>query len=284
RIGMLNSMMVMFMLLSLYCFLQFFLDKTWTRKKAFLLSGIFLGLGLATRMVASYQFIIYGIVIGIYLVKSKKDFCPMLRSSFLYLILVPIAIYLGTYLFIAVLYKNSWTDFLFHLQYGYKGLVLKKGHHYGSPWWSWPLITRPVWYFFERQKETGIVNGILCMGNQAIFWIIPLSIGHVMWKFIQKRSWPYGIILLGFFGQWLPWIFVSRIKYFHFFYTAMPFACMSMAVLLLWIWQMKKWGKIVVIAYLFLVASLFIYWYPLLTGFPITYKYFRHHMWFQPWI
>ncbi|KAA3605947.1 MAG: phospholipid carrier-dependent glycosyltransferase [Candidatus Scalindua sp. AMX11] len=284
RIGMLNSMMVMFMLLSLYCFLQFFLDEIWPREKAFLLSGIFLGLGLATRMVASYQIIIYGIIIGVYLVTARKNTWQTLRSALLYLILVPIAIYLGTYLFITVLYKNSLTDFLFHLHYGYKGLVLTKGHHYGSPWWSWPLMTRPIWYFFERHKETGIVNGILCIGNQAIFWIIPISIGHVVWKFIRKGTWAYGLILLGFFGQWLPWVFVGRVKFFHFFYTAMPFACMSIAVLLLWIWQMKKLGKIVVIAYLFLVLSLFIYWYPLLTGFPITYKYYLQHMWFRSWI
>lgn len=284
RIGMLNSMMVMFMFLSLYCFLQFFLEDIWTREKAFLLSGIFLGLGLSTRMVASYQIIIYAIVIGVYLVTSRKNYWPTLRSAFLYLVLVPSTIYLGTYLFITVLYKNPWTDFLFHLHYGYEGLVLTKGHHYGSPWWSWPLMTRPVWYFFERQKETGIVNGILCIGNQAIFWIIPISIGYVFWKFIRKRTWAYGLILLGYFGQWLPWVFVSRIKFFHFFYTAMPFACMSVAVLLLWIWQMKKWGKIFVIAYLFLVISLFIYWYPLLTGFPITYKYYMQHMWFRSWI
>ncbi len=284
RIGMLNSMMFMFMLSSMYFFLQSVLYKECSREKSFLLAGIFLGLGLVTRMVASYQILIYGIVIGVSLFKSRKNFLPTIKDAFLYLILVPIGIYFVTYLSITVLYGNSWPDFLSHLHYSFKGFSLKEGHNYGSPWWSWPFITRPIWYFFAVQKESGEVNGILCMGNQAIFWIIPFSMGYVIWKFIQERKWSHGLILMGFFGQWLPWAFVSRVKFFHFFYTAMPFACMSIAILMFRIWQMNRSGKIIVFVYLVLVISLFIYWYPLLTGYPITLKYYKHHMWFRSWI
>lgn len=284
RIGMLNTMMFMFVLLSLFCFLQFFLDEKWPRKKAFLWAGIFWGMALVTRMVASYLIIIYVVAIGVYLFKSKKDYMPTIRDSLLYLILVPIIIYFGIHLFISFYYNNSWADFWQHQRYAYKSLVLKKGHNYGSPWWSWPFMTRPIWYFYGHNKETGIVEGILCIGNQAIFWIIPISIGYVIWKFTQRRSWAHGLILLGFFGNWLPWAFVTRVKFFHFFYTAMPFACMSIAVLLSRIWQMKKWGRIIVTLYLILVVGLFIYWYPLLTGFPISHEYYKHHMWFRSWI
>ena len=284
RIGMLNSMMLMFMLASMYFFLQSVLFEKWSRRKSFLLAGMFLGLGMATRIVASYQMIIYGIITGAHLIKSRKNFWITIKDAFLYLIIVPVVIYFGVYLSIIIFNGNSWSDFWSHLHYSFRGFALKEGHDYGSSWWSWPLIIRPIWYFFAIQKETGEVNGILCMGNQAIFWIIPLSMGYVMWKFIQKREWSYGLILLGFFGQWLPWAFIDRVKFFHFFYTAMPFVCMSIAVFLFRIWHMNKWGKVAVVAYLVLVTSLYIYWYPLLTGYPVTLRYYMHHMWFRSWI
>ena len=65
---------------------------------------------------------------------------------------------------------------------------------------------------------------------------------------------------------------------------AMPFVVMAFAFLLERIWCSGKGGKALVFAYLAAAACFFIYWYPLLTGFPVSEQYFRHHLWFKSWV
>lgn len=286
RIAMLNSVMLMFMLLSLFCFLKFFIDgdDKWSRSKAFLWAGIFLGLGVATRMVASYMMIIYLTMIGIHMHKSGKDYGVIIRDTLLYLIFIPLCVFFSAYLFILIVYNLSFDDILQHFRFAYRNFTLKSGHNYGSPWWGWPFIVRPIWYYYNHDKAADIIKGVLCMGNQAIFWVFPISIGYLIVEFLRKKSKACGLILLCFFSQWLVWGLVSRVGFFHYFYTAMPFACMSVGILLNRIWQIKKVGRIIVIVYLLLVVGLFIYWYPLATNFPVSHEYYKHHMWFRSWI
>lgn len=41
-------------------------------------------------------------------------------------------------------------------------------HNYQSDWWSWPLMLRPIWYFYE--PDQGAQRGVLLIGNPAIMW------------------------------------------------------------------------------------------------------------------
>ncbi|MGB5975068.1 MAG: phospholipid carrier-dependent glycosyltransferase, partial [Nodosilinea sp.] len=42
-------------------------------------------------------------------------------------------------------------------------------HAYCSPWHSWPLMLRPVAYFFERSE--GVTTAIHAMGNPVLWWL-----------------------------------------------------------------------------------------------------------------
>ena len=177
RMMMHNSQMLFFMLLSLYCLILHTESGRLMRRKAFLLSGLSLGLGFASRWVA------LGIapLIWLLLAKSKKrlqggsERTKFWKDVFWGFVLVPVAVYLASQLVIPFLNGFGWSDvwnqsvniFRYHTH-------LTEGHTYGSPWWSWPFMTRPIWYFFERKE--GLVRGILCIGNPAIFWVIPLVI------------------------------------------------------------------------------------------------------------
>ena len=46
-------------------------------------------------------------------------------------------------------------------------------HTYFSPWWTWPWLYRPTWYFWW--SGAGVVRGIVALGNPAIWWVWPLS-------------------------------------------------------------------------------------------------------------
>ena len=77
---------------------------------------------------------------------------------------------------------------------------------------------------------------------------------------------------------------MKRVKFFHYFDMAMPFVVIAFAMLLEKLWCSGRGGKALALGYLILVAGFFIYWYPLLTGFPISEKYFRNHLWFKSWV
>jgi dolichyl-phosphate-mannose--protein O-mannosyl transferase len=106
----------------------------------------------------------------------------------------------------------------------------------------------------------------------------------VLFKFLEERKLLYEIILLGFFIQWLPWARISYFNFFYYFSPAMAFATMAIALLMSRIWQIGRLGRGIVIGYVVIVAVLFIYWYPLYTGFPVSEWYFRNHLWFKAWL
>ena len=282
RIGMLNSMMVMFMMLSLYCLFQYTIDKSWSRKKSFITGGIFYGAALAVKLVSCFFIIMFFAIVAAYLLKKKEWDIKVIRDFILYWCILPAVVFFGFHLFIPFMDGGSWSDIWLHVSFVYDGFTEEQGHLYGSRWWSWPLLIRPTWYVFEQ--ENSIVKGILCMGNQAVFWMIPVSLGLTCWRFVKKRAFVEGFILLGLVSQWLPWAFIARVQFNHYFYTAMPFICISIAVPIARIWRQTPEDRYLIIFYLLFVIALFIYWYPLLNGMPISEKYYLHHMWFKSWV
>lgn len=280
------SLMNLCMMLSILAMVPYWMQKDYSRRKAFFLAGVCLGLGLAVRWVA------LGVtpVLGVFLIPKfleEKNKAAFLGDFVLFFILIPALIYLSCHAILPMAADSSWAGlwkrhtvmWQWHVETPLK-------HRYQSSWWSWPLLIRPFWLFFER--KAGLVYGILCIGNPAIYWIIPFAMAYVFLKFIEERKFFDGFILAGFFTQWLPWAFIEKAKggitFFYYFYPAMPFALMAIALLIQRFWRIGKIGKGIVIAYLVLVALLFIYWYPLLTGYPIREAYFRNHLWFKSWI
>jgi dolichyl-phosphate-mannose-protein mannosyltransferase len=294
RIGILNAMMLFFMLICLFCFLQYALFKQWPRGRAFCLSGIFLGLALATRWVAA------GILfpLAIFFLKPLKedeDKGALLRDSALFMGILPLVIYFGVFALMPAFNPLGWKGFDWStilkfqstvLQYN---LQLKPNHLYNSEWWGWPFLVRPIWYYFAGESnrllpEDVIVKGIICIGNPAIFWALPLAIGYATWGFFKEKTWLLALVTMGFFSQWLPWMFISRGKFFHYFYPVMPFAVMALAIGLEKLWQTGRVGRFIVVSYLVLVVGMFAYWYPLLNGLPIRKEYFENHIWFHSWM
>ncbi|MSR77268.1 MAG: phospholipid carrier-dependent glycosyltransferase [Candidatus Omnitrophica bacterium] len=295
RIGMLNAFMLFWMLLSVYCLLQHSVLDVWTRRRAFFWSGICFGLGVATRIVAlSTPALLLVPYLLAWRQPAKRG--PILTDTFLYLFLPAFLIYWIPFLILPSIrgygFSSLWAMQKHFVDYH---LHLTAGHTYASKWWGWPFLLRPIWYYYEAASTAGpkLVQGILSIGNPLIFWGIPAGIGFVGVQFFKKRSrWPslesqfcfFAFILVGFFSEWLQWVPVRRVTFFHYFYTALPFAVMAIAVLLDRLWEWKPQGPRLVLIYLLCVFGMFLYWYPLLTGFPISESFFNQHMWFKSWI
>ncbi len=273
RLALLNSVMLLFMLLTCWLFCR----RSW------MLAGVFLGLALSTKWTAlmTWLFLLVGVIIE---ARRSPHRLALIGESLVAFVLIP----LGVYVLVAMMplpghYPISWEQFLQEQAriFSYHS-SLTATHHYGSPWWGWPLLLRPIWYFFER--EGGRVTGILCIGNPAIFWMIPLAIGYTLWQLIRKPNVASGLILAGFLIHWVLYGVVQRVQFFHYVETALPFAMMALAAALHRLWHTGRSGRRVVRGYLVVVVGLFLYWLPLWIGWPISEAFYRHHVWFPSWI
>ena len=282
RIAMLNAMMLFFMLLSFYLLLLSGINKTSPKQILLLLSGICLGLSFSIRLASVTMLGVFSIFFAKHFLqeKNKKAF---LLSLIIYFLIVPLAIYFLSYVILLLMRGKTWLDIWnYQVNMVTYHIGLKEGHGYGSAWWGWPILARPIWYFFKRSPD--FIYGIFCIGNPVIFWTLPLAMTYMLWNLLERKSFLCGFILWGFLSLWLPWLFVQRVKFFHYIYPAMPFAAMAIATVLVRIWGMGRWGRVFAILYMASATVMFFYWYPLLTGFPISEQYFQHHLWFKSWI
>jgi glycosyltransferase involved in cell wall biosynthesis/predicted membrane-bound dolichyl-phosphate-mannose-protein mannosyltransferase len=256
--------------------------------RALLWSGIFLGLALATKLVALGFLVFLGVL---FFDRVREKRAPWFLSTVIFaavFVALPAFLFGMSYAFIPFLKDRTFADIgnilIFHHQYN---MTMTQTHPYSSHWWSWPLMTRPIWFYFESAGQVlnvPMVKGIICIGNPVIFWSIPLAMLYTLWDMFKRRSAAARVIILGFLVQWGQYAFFSRLQFFHYFYTAMPFVAMALALFLARIWRTGRPGRIFVVFYLFLVVAMFVYWYPLLTGYPVPDPFFRQHMWWRGWI
>lgn len=286
RIAMLNAGMFLFMLLSILFLIKHVVTREWTRQKAFLWSGICFGFSVGSRLIG----VSIGAVLALFYFsvwRESKNKRSLIEDTVIYLMIISFFCYEVSYLIIPFIKGFDWST-IWKLQFymAKYHLTLKQGHTYGSEWWTWPLMIRPIWYFYRifNTDAGSMVNGILCIGNPVIFWMMPVAIGYVIREHRKTKTWVSAFVLMGFFTQWLQWAFVSRVKFFHYIYTVMPFVTIAMALGLEQLWRSGKAGKGAVLTYLALVVAMFIYWLPLLNGMSISEAYFRQHMWFKSWI
>lgn len=292
RIGMISAPMVCLMLASAWCLARYALEGVWSRRKALIGCGLCFGLAMATRWPAA------GIlpVLALLLWSAKRregrqHVGGWWRDVFLYIGVVSVAVYFSTYLIVPFLkgYSGSsiWTLQGEMLRYH---LTLACDHRYASVWWTWPLLLRPIWFVFEMTPIADpvvgekIVRGLLCLGNPAIFWVFPVALGYAVWMWRRGPSVIHQVAVIGFMSQWLPWAVVARPRYFHYYYPAMPFVVMAVALGLERLWRLGEEGRVLVAGYLALVVVMFVWWYPLWTAWPIPESQFWQRMWLRSWI
>ncbi len=167
---------------------------------------------------------------------------------------------------------------------------LRATHAYFSPWWSWPLLMRPTWYFWY--SGGGAVRGIVALGNPVLWWAsVPISAWAVITG-VRQRDPRRLFAGAGFFFLYLPWGLSPRtLNFSHYLFEAIPYACLSLAVLLDRAWdgpqRVLAWG------YLGAAALLFLHFLPFLTAMPVPLAWWSYRVpllggglwtWLPSWI
>lgn len=282
RIGMVNAMMVAFMLAALHASVRFWIAERGRRVSALVLTGLFLGLSLGTKWTAAPIVAVLGYVYW-YGKRSRGVPAPSIRETVIFLVIFPLEIYFASYAIVPFLQGYSirsvfplqWKMLQFHLN-------LVCNHRYLSSWESWPFLIRPVWFYFKHDFATGLNQGVICLGNPLVF--IPLFVGLGLSALRALRNPLAGIAYVGFFAHWLQWVPVARPSYFHYLYPAMPFAYLAIALLTGTLIARGGVGRIFAYAYLCAVVAMFAYWYPLYVGLPVTDSQWLARMWLRSWI
>ena len=316
RMGTADTYVVFFSLASQLFFLIYLknvLDKGWkTSIVPLFLAIFFFSLGFSTKWLVLFGFLGQLAILASIRLSEVKKLKGNLTAKFYVLLDRPYSEIVGFLLLGILIYfiiyipdMLAGRSFLgvLNLQdqmYIYQS-TLKATHPFASPWYSWPLMFDPfnagthVPLWLEvAYLPNGTESTIVLLGNPAVWWlgfaaIIGLTVFTVpkilkkRFSFSLKKNLPAIFIIVIFFFQWLPYIFISRITFIYHFYVNVPFLCLSSAFIINKYWS-NKWGKVLAIAYFALVVGLFVLFYPVISGVPTSPSTVNSLHWFGSWV
>jgi len=268
RIAMNDTFMISFILISLLALLN----------KKPTASALSFGLSIATKWSSIY---LAPVLLLVFLLNQKPTFKKLLHVGAIYLFIAPIT-YLLSYLPFFV-FNHTWAQFVeLQKQMYWYHTNLQATHSYSSPWWSWPLMLRPVWYYVYYGQ--GTIANIYALGNVFIFYPGLAAIAYCLYyltkqtkKLIaQNRS--LIISLAAYAAFLLPWAMSPRIMFAYHYLPSTPFMVIVLA------WTLHKLLKPeTILFYIFLVSCFFIIFFPYLTAIQIPSEYLQFFHWLPGW-
>jgi dolichyl-phosphate-mannose-protein mannosyltransferase len=295
RIAMTNVFAVLFQLLSALLLLRAVLEPRLTLG-AMSLAGLALGCALATRWTSLWAWGFLGLVfLAARGWRARREparhaLGPReLALAVLAFAVLPAGVYLLSYVPWMRQGHSVWDVLRTQREIWSYHANLTATHTYFSPWWTWPALYRPAWYFWFSGE--GYVRGIVALGNPAIWWAsVPASI----WALATGIRWrdPRRVFCgAGFFLLYLPWGLSPRtLNFSHYLFEAIPYACLSLGILL-----DRRWDRgqaILARGYVVLVAALFLLFLPFLTAIPVPTALWGYRFptgagiwtWFSTWV
>jgi dolichyl-phosphate-mannose-protein mannosyltransferase len=223
-----------------------------------------------------------------------------LIELFISLVIVPIFTY--SILWIPHLIQNpepnfidvQWSIFNYHEQVNNGSGV----HPYCANWYSWPLLMRPLAYYFTEYKPNYYYD-VHAMGNPLLWWLALAAIfGSI--SLIIKNSWSIiqnnisapirelninyiGVplfIVINYAANLLPWVKVTRCLFIYHYMGAVLFAIMGLAWLVdLCLRSSSKTWQAVGLTTIFTVAGAFVFWLPIFLGLSIEKNDLHYRLW-----
>ena len=194
-----------------------------------------------------------------------------------------------------------------------------KVHPYCAAWYKWPLMTRPMAYFYQTAhsfKDPLPVTGpplppgtgkalydVHAMGNPFLWWsgvtAVMLLFAILVWRLIVLlRQKPLGIpqkltadtwialyLVLNYLINLLPWVKVTRCIFIYHYMTGVVFAFLAIAFLVDYCIRSYRLSlRAVGVTVTFLIIGAFIFWMPIYLGLPLSPAEYKLRMWFSSWI
>ncbi|MDD6223958.1 MAG: phospholipid carrier-dependent glycosyltransferase [bacterium] len=297
RMGTVDSFLVLFIMLSALFMYQYILlkkkDPLSKKLTNLFLSGLFIGCAIATKWTGLYAGLALAIVFFTHLVyhntgkrKKDKDALKIVLSCCVFFIVVPLIIYIASYLLFPAVYpgkvegitgiiKQTKNMFSYHSN-------LTETHPFSSEWYTWPIMAKPVWYYVGYYGGN-IKSTIVGIGNPAIWWGGIVAGLFVLAKSILNRRKEDLFILAFVLCCFLPYLWIGRVMFMYHYFPVLPFLMLAIVSLIKWITEKIK-NNSVYLFYVAIVVLLFICFYPVVSGMMTTTDYVNSLRWFSSWI
>lgn len=178
--------------------------------------------------------------------------------------------------------------------------TLRATHPYASKWFEWPFDYVPVAYYYEDHRAMDrtqtdpdkkcCIYEVTSMPNPFTLWFgllcVPI-VGVLAWR---ERNKAYALLVVTYLLQWLPWAKSPRLAWEYHFYVNIPLICLCNAIVLqrLWRWTQARnaavFGRAIAIGVVCIVVGAFIFFFPILSAWPLSYDAWSARMWFPKWI
>jgi dolichyl-phosphate-mannose--protein O-mannosyl transferase len=273
-------------------------------------AGFAFGCGVATKWSATMALLAAAfLVLGWEFVRRRRanDPSPLWSTVRMELLgwvlafaILPVAVYLVSYTHYFV--NQGWHNFLpmqfdalhFHSGLHYITDTGKHAHPYESKPWMWLPMTRPVSYYYESPGGPGTSAEVLAMGHPLLFWTSIITLPVVAWQWLKGRDWRAGFIAVAALAQFLPWFLpnvASRVQFIFYMTPVTPFLVLAAVYVLRVLSRVGEGegvryplGPAYVGMYVTTYVAMFVFFYPILTGWTMSYNSWHWHMWMRSWI
>jgi hypothetical protein len=188
-------------------------------------------------------------------------------------IIVPLIIYVLSYIPYLLVkdkhfgLKDIWENQKYMLNY-HGNLKSDKPHPFSSPWYSWPLDIRPVFFFQGEFYPQGYIGNISSFGNPVV-WLAGLaSVIFIIVNRIRRKKFAPGLLFVAIaaLSEYLPWILISRETFIYHYFATLPFLILLLTFSIKYFIDHFRCGKTLIYIYLAVVFMLFVLFYPVLSG------------------
>ena len=281
RIATIDSYAVFFTLL-MYGFFWLWLSEG--RQRDLALSGLFFGLGAASKWTCLYAGAGLGVAwlchwVGALAAERRcsagffKKFFKNVGFCLVFFVLLPAVIYCLSYLpyaaprgvrpFTPDYFRMVWDNQKYMFTY-HSGVDAT--HPYSSRWYQWMLDIRPILYYLHYFPD-GTRSSFGAWLNPFLCWTGLLALFVLGYTAIFRHDRRAAFLLLGYLAQLLPWVFITRVTFAYHYFACSVFLVLALGYVFSLLREAAEPGWLARVLGLVLVsAAAFALFYPAVSG------------------
>ncbi len=288
---------VVFFIILMYYFMEQYLSLSFadTKLKQMWMPlgacGIAFGLGVASKWTGAYAGAGLAVIFFARLWKDRR-YAESIKKTIgfcmIFFVAIPFVIYLLSY----VPFVDHWHPGLFERMWHNQQTMfnyhsdLEATHPYSSMWYEWPTMVRPIWYYSNSIDGT-MRQGISAFGNPLVWWTGIPALLYMVYLWLKKKDKTAGFLVISYLAQYLPWTLVSRCTFIYHYFPCVPFLALMIGYSAKQLKGRIKDGYLtaILIAYGLLVFGMFLLFYPVLSGSPVSKDFVAEYLrWFDSWV
>lgn len=160
---------------------------------------------------------------------------------------------------------------------------LTEGHVYSSTWYEWPTMIRPMFYYCNTVAGE-LKEGISAFGNPLVWWAGMFAFIYMIYRCVAKKDSVSLFLVFAYLVQYLPWVLVPRCTFSYHYFPSVPFVALMLGYTMYCFIGENKKKRWLAFAYCAAAFGLFLMFYPVLSGQPVSADYVNDGLkWMSDW-